>query len=208
MEGRIAKWYARSTKKDMDEYKRDATIVAGKLADGAVVLEIAPGPGYLAIELSKLGNFEVHGVDISETFVNIAQANAMEVGVSVDFRQGDASNLPFSDGFCDFVVNRAAFKNFTDPVRVLNEIYRVLKNGGLAVIFDLKPDIPRKIIDEYVRNMHLGRMDALWTKWGLQSLRRWAHSRAEFEEFISKTSFSRHDIQENSIGLAVWLYKT
>jgi len=207
MEGRIAKTYAKSTKKDINEYKKDAATVAQKLFEGAVVLEIAPGPGYLAIELSKLGTYSIYGVDISETFVSIAQANAEEEGVNVEFRHGDAANLPFADNFCDFIVNRAAFKNFPEPVRVLHEMYRVLRSGGTAVIFDLRPDVPSKVIDEYVKNMQLGWMAALWTKLSLKGLRKWAHSKSEFEAFIGATNFTNYEIQESSMGLAVWLMK-
>src|SRR5262245_59822663 len=68
MDGLIATWYARNTEKNLKDYQRDAKRIAEKLSEGADVLEIAPGPGYLAIELAKLGNYKITGLDISQTF--------------------------------------------------------------------------------------------------------------------------------------------
>ncbi len=53
------------------------------------------------------------GVDISKTFVRIANENAQRAGLDIAFEEGDAVDLPLpSDGF-DFAVCTAAFKNFT-----------------------------------------------------------------------------------------------
>src|SRR5579883_204501 len=124
MEGRVAKWYAANTLKSLDEYKILARRIAGELRPGSRVLEVAPGPGYCAIELRKLGDFRVEGLDISKTFVEIAKRNAEEAGVDVAFREGNASDMPFESESFDFLVCRAAFKNFSQPVRAIQEMYR------------------------------------------------------------------------------------
>src|SRR5215472_3537363 len=87
MEGGIAKRYARETGASLDEFRALARKIAEQLKPGAVVLEVAPGPGYLAIELAKLGRFRIVGLDISHSFVRIAQENAAKAGVDVEFRQ-------------------------------------------------------------------------------------------------------------------------
>lgn len=132
MEGPIAKWYAKITRNDMEEFKALARRMSDGLAPGANVLEVAPGPGYFAIELAKLGNYAVTGLDISQTFVEIARKNARAAGVQVDFQRGDAASMPFADRSFHLVVCRAAFKNFTDPVGALQEMGRVLarREGG------------------------------------------------------------------------------
>ena len=96
MEGLIARWYARNTAANMDSFRSEAAALAVRLKDGAQVLEIAPGPGYLAVALAQHGKFRVSGLDISKTFVEIASANATKAGVEVDFQVGDAAHLPFS----------------------------------------------------------------------------------------------------------------
>ena len=85
------------------------------------MLEVAPGPGFLSIELAKRG-LHVRAVDISKTFVEIAQRNAAAEGVQARFDLGNAAALPVEDASVDFVVCRAAFKNFTEPVKALAEI--------------------------------------------------------------------------------------
>src|SRR6202008_4778774 len=71
MEGFIANWYAKNTAADIEDFRRTAQMIAPRLVAGAHVLEIAPGPGYLAIELAGLGPYSITGVDISKSFVRI-----------------------------------------------------------------------------------------------------------------------------------------
>ena len=116
MEGALARWYAALTKKSLEDFEMLARRVAGEISPGSSVLEVAPGPGYFAIELAKLGDYRVTGLDISATFVEIARANAARAGVQAQFERGDASRMPFDGERFDYVVCRAAFKNFTAPV--------------------------------------------------------------------------------------------
>src|ERR1700733_9014861 len=93
--------------------------LAASLAPEAAVLEIAPGPGYFAIELARAGNFRITGLDISATFVDLARKNAADARGEVDFRRGDAAHMPFDDNTFDAIFCRAAFKNFSQPVIAL-----------------------------------------------------------------------------------------
>jgi ubiquinone/menaquinone biosynthesis C-methylase UbiE len=128
------------------------------------VLEVAPGPGYLAIALANLSPYRITGLDISQTFVRIATENARQAGVAIDFQHGDVANMPFADASFDFVVCQAAFKNFPDPVAALDEIYRVLRSGGKASILDLRKDAPGAAIDQEVQAMGLSRPNAVLTR--------------------------------------------
>jgi ubiquinone/menaquinone biosynthesis C-methylase UbiE len=76
MEGPIAKWYAKITRQDLNRHQWMARQLVGKIPAGGSVLEIAPGPGFFCIELAKLGNYKITGLDISKSFVEIAQKNA------------------------------------------------------------------------------------------------------------------------------------
>src|SRR5580698_1564181 len=86
MEGMIATWYARNTANDLAEFEAEARRIAEHLRPGSRVLEVAPGPGYLAIALARLGSYRVAGIDISRSFVRIASENAATVGAEVEFR--------------------------------------------------------------------------------------------------------------------------
>ena len=137
MEGMVAKWYAANTGEMMKEYVDLARRISGEIPQGSAVLEVAPGPGYFCIELAKLGSYAITGLDISRTFVKMAAKRAAEAGVKVDFKQGSASRMPLQRDSFDFLLCRAAFKNFGDPVGALQEMCRVLKPGGRGVIIDL-----------------------------------------------------------------------
>jgi len=208
MEGLIARWYARNTAKNLADYQAAARDVAAHLPAGGRVLEVAPGPGYLAIELAKLGPYHVVGLDVSRSFVRMATENAAKAGVAVTFEHGDAAAMPFDDGSFDFVVCRAAFKNFTEPVRALTEMHRVLVPGGRALILDLRPDASPEAIDAHVRGMGMGWLNSLITRWIFRhSLVKRAYSQAQFREMASQTAFGTCEIHEEAIGLAVSLVK-
>ncbi len=204
MEGFVAKWYATSTKRSLEDFRALARRVAGSLQPRGAVLEIAPGPGYFAIELAKKGDYRVTGLDISKTFVDLARERAAAEKVKVDFQLGNASEMPFEDESFDFTLCRAAFKNFSDPVRALQEMYRVLKPGGRAVIIDLKRDASKEAVDRMVEGLSLGRFSQWTTKvtFHMMLLKR-AYTRAQFEEMIGRTKFSKTEIDESETGLEI-----
>ena len=80
MEGMVARWYARIRRSgsQIEEWRKQAAQLTDGLPDGADVLEVAPGPGYFAIEMARLGRFHVTGLDISHTFVEIATEHARQ----------------------------------------------------------------------------------------------------------------------------------
>jgi ubiquinone/menaquinone biosynthesis C-methylase UbiE len=208
MEGAVARWYAGLTKNSLDRFKELARRIAANVPPGSQVLEVAPGPGYFAIELAKLGDYQITGLDISKTFVEIATANAAKAGVRVDFRRGNASNMPFTNESFDFLVCCAAFKNFTEPKLALEEMYRVLKPGGRAMIIDLRKDASQDSIDQTVNNMHVGTVNGIITKLTFRfMLLKRAYTRAGFEELISETEFHDAQIEENLIALEIVLTK-
>lgn len=82
MEGFVATWYARQAVHDREELQQTARRIAELLNPGSRVLEIAPGPGYLAIALAKLTGGRVTGLDISQTFVPIMRAKPARRSIS------------------------------------------------------------------------------------------------------------------------------
>jgi ubiquinone/menaquinone biosynthesis C-methylase UbiE len=206
MEGFTARWYASLTRKALDEFKALARRVAEQLPPGSRVLEVAPGPGYFAIELAKLGGYRVVGLDISRTFVEIARRNAMEAGVDADFQQGNATRMPFPDESFDFLLCRAAFKNFSQPVEALQEMYRVLKPGGRALIIDLRRDASNQSVSAAVERMGLGRLNTLITKLTFRfMLLERAYTRSEFQQFLARANFETVEVKEDLTGLELSL---
>ena len=209
MEGMVARWYARlrSSGNQMEEYRNQAAQLTEGLPAGATVLEVAPGPGYLAIEMARPGRFRVSALDISHTFIQIGRENARQAGVSVDFRQGDAAVMPFAAESFDLIVCQAAFKNFTYPGSALDEMYRVLRSGGTAVIQDMSNDASHADIELEVKKMKLDWFRSFTTKATLESLRRRAYTAGQFERLVAESAFRTCAIQTEGIGLEVRLTK-
>ncbi len=208
MEGPLARWYAGLTRKSLAEFQALARRVAGRIGPGSRVLEVAPGPGYFAVELARLGDYHVTGLDISQTFVEIGRRNAVQAQVEVDFQQGNAAHMPFeNDGF-DFLLCRAAFKNFAEPLAALREMHRVLKPGGKALIIDLRRDASRASINQAVDEMGLGMVNRIVTKFIFRFLLlKRAYSKSDFESLVAQTAFRTVDIREDLIGLEIEMGK-
>jgi ubiquinone/menaquinone biosynthesis C-methylase UbiE len=208
MEGLIATWYAKTTLKDLKRHKLVAKQLAEKIPANGKVLEIAPGPGYFCIELAKLGSFQITGLDISKSFVEIARRNAAEAGLKIDFREGNASAMPFEDNTFDFTFCQAAFKNFSEPVSAITEMYRVLRPGGLSIIADLRRDASPEEIDREVKGMGLGRINQFLVTWTFdQMLLKSAYSVEEMKSMVAQTPFSKCKIDVDNVGFQVWLEK-
>ena len=207
MEGVIARWYT-NIRKDDAELAPVVRQVSDLLPAGSRVLEVAPGPGYLAIELARLGTYQVVGLDISASFVQIARAKAKQAGVEVEFHQGDAAHLPFGADTFDFIVCRAAFKNFSAPVQAIQELHRVLKLGGSALIIDLRGDASPEDIRSAVGNMGLNAINRVLTQAAFKYLLlKNAYTGAAIRQMVAQTPFAQCDIREDAIGMEVWLEK-
>lgn len=203
MEGWMARWYTRTRRNDMEDFREQAGSVAEKLQHGADVLEVAPGPGFFAIELAKLGNFNITGLDASRTLVEIATEDARNVRVKVDFRWGNASAMPFADDSFDFIYCSAAFKNFSEPLKALDEMQRVLRPGGEALIVDLRRDASLDEIDHYVEQSGRKWIDAWMTKRAFRWLLKRAYTQFDFSHMAEQSRFGTCLISAGPIGFEV-----
>ncbi len=158
--------------------------------------------------MTRAGSFQVTGLDISRENVKIAKQMAARAAVDIDFRQGDVAHMPFDDESFDFLVCRAAFKNFSHPAQAIREMHRVLVPGGTALIIDLRSDAPQSSVNRMVDQMGLNRVNALLTKWIFRCmLLKRAYARQQFSEFIAAAPFAQVDFDETLIGYDIWLRK-
>jgi ubiquinone/menaquinone biosynthesis C-methylase UbiE len=206
--GWFTRWYDKNTREkrigEMQEYAKE---VKRHLTDNANVLEIAPGPGYFSIELAKMGNLNITGMDISSDFVEICKINAKRENVNITFLQGNVSAMPFENNTFDFIFCSAAFKNFKEPVVALHEMYRVLKNNGIALIVDMNHDISKEILVEEAAKTSKSGFERWFMKSSFKVLCKGAYSKTELENMIKQTSFNRNEINEVGISLYIYLYK-
>jgi len=208
MEGPIASWYAKITLKDIHRHQLMAARMVKHIPPGGQVLEIAPGPGYFCIELARLGQFQITGLDISQSFVEIARKNAATAGIKAEFRRGDAADVPFEVDSFDFIFCQAAFKNFSRPVAAIAEMHRVLRPGGVSVISDLRRDASPSDIEREVKGMRLGRLDEIFTRWTFHAvLLKNAYTLEEMHDMVAQTPFEKARIDLDGIGFQAWLEK-
>jgi ubiquinone/menaquinone biosynthesis C-methylase UbiE len=207
--GITTRWYDNNTRKNrLAEMKAYAKEVAKHIQDGCSVLEVAPGPGYLAIELARLGKYKIIGLDISKDFVEIARRNVIEAGVEVEFQQGSVADMPFPDNMFNFIICTAAFKNFKEPFKALSQMYRVLTSGGTALIIDMNRNTSNQQIEVYTENMEAKGTDKLFMKLIFRYfLRNGAYTKDEFIDLISQTEFKEYDIKEEGVGFYIYLRK-
>jgi ubiquinone/menaquinone biosynthesis C-methylase UbiE len=109
-----------------------------------LALEIGPGPGYLGLEwLKKTAGTMLLAVEISPEMTKIAERNAREYGLEgrVKYVKGDAHQIPFDDNTFDGVFTNGSLHEWSQPMRVFDEVYRVLKPGAKYFISDMRRDM-------------------------------------------------------------------
>lgn len=108
------------------------------------VLEIGPGPGYVGLEwLKKFPDAALTGCEISREMIRLAEKNARDYGFEkrTAYVEGNCMQMPFPDGSFDAVISNGSLHEWEDPVKVFNEINRVLKPQGLLCISDMRRDV-------------------------------------------------------------------
>ncbi len=131
-------------------YELLANEIGGLCREGKL-LDIGTGPGFLLIKLQRLyPELRLAGVDISAAMVAVARRNVQKAGLSgrIEIIEAPAGHLPFPGGFFDSVVSTGSLHHWKDQVRCLNEVHRVLRTGGRALIYDLTIDIPKEKFQE------------------------------------------------------------
>jgi len=121
---------------------RTATLELAKAAglDAAkYVLDVGSGVGGTARCLAKEFGCRVTGIDLTDEYCRAASMLTAKTGLAhlVDYRQGDATKLPFDDQAFDVVWTEHVAMNIPDKTRLYKEMHRVLKPGGALAIYDV-----------------------------------------------------------------------
>ncbi len=122
------------------------------------ILDVATGTGDLAIELSKINEVEITGVDIALKMLEKGKAKIKKKKLEqrISFFEGDAENIKFSDNEFDVVTVAFGVRNFENINLGLSEIHRVLNNNGQIVVLEFsKPKVfpVKQIFNLYFKNL-------------------------------------------------------
>jgi ubiquinone/menaquinone biosynthesis C-methylase UbiE len=159
------------------------------------LLDIGTGPGRLLLALHrKAPQMKLVGIDSSPAMIIKAGKNIAGVE-SIEIKQGNADNIPFPGDCFDIVVSTASIHHWKQPTIGLNEVYRVLKDGGYALIYDLVSDMPKSILDDCRREFGRLKTTLFW----LHSFEEPFYSQQNFRALIQPTSFG--DCQTKFLGL-------
>jgi ubiquinone/menaquinone biosynthesis C-methylase UbiE len=107
------------------------------LRAGEVVLDVGPGPGFLATNMAAIvgPSGVISGIDQSEPMVALARARCQDQDW-VDIQVGEATDLPYQSGIFDAAVSTQVYEYVEDIDLALVELCRVLRPGGSAFIVD------------------------------------------------------------------------
>ena len=163
-----------------------------------IILEVAAGTCICGRSFAPLVK-SVTCLDMTNTMLAVGKDEAGKRGLlNLDFVQGDAEKLPFSDNSFDIVISRLAFHHFLNPKRCFSEMARVLKTGGKLVVIDMEA------AEEALRN----------TEDEIETLRDPSHirnlSEEEFTEMFreSRLSIMTMDCTKLPVSLSAWLALT
>ena len=109
------------------------------------VLDVATGTADFAIDIARNLPFDSHldGIDIAEEMLKIGRKKVIDAKLDhiITLKQGDAEHIPSMNNFYDRVSVAFGIRNFENLELGLQEMYRVLKQGGRLVILELSsPD--------------------------------------------------------------------
>jgi len=122
------------------------------------ILDVATGTGDLAIAAMKLNPGKVTGVDISEKMLEIGREKVARKGLAgkIDLVKGSSEDLPFEDDSFDMAMVAFGVRNFSDLLKGLSEIHRVIRKGGHIMVLEFsKPArVPfKQVYNFYFRNI-------------------------------------------------------
>lgn len=179
------------------------------------ILDVATGTGDLAIELRRLNPDHITGVDIAVEMLDIGKEKIKRKGFEniINFQEGDAEDLKFSDNSFDAITVAFGVRNFETLQKGLKEMHRVLTPGGMVAVLEFsKPKtFPTKQIYNFYSRYILPRMGKLVSKSSTaytylpDSVRGFAEDKAFLSE-LEKAGFKEAKQKRLTMGIATLYY--
>lgn len=179
--------------------------------DSGRLLDIGTGHGRLLLEVHRLNpRLELFGLDISPAMIEVARQNLK--GISVELRPGRAEHTGYAGDFFDLVTCTGSLYLWDYPEEGMEEIFRILKPGRSAYLFEVYKDVDRIAFRSALRT-RLRELDPVRRLLGLCALNkalRLAYRADEYAGMVKNASFA-HSFAIEKIQLAsvpMWLQIT
>lgn len=139
-------------------WRRKAIREISKFKKNPAILDVATGTGDLAIASMKLNPLMVKGIDISKKMLEFGKIKIEKQGLSdrIELLQGDSEDIPFRENSFDVTMVAFGVRNFSDPLKGLSEMNRVLRNNGMIMVLEFsKPSgiLFKTVYNFYFRNI-------------------------------------------------------
>lgn len=122
------------------------------IGPGTKVLDVGAGSGNFAVAAAERGG-DVIASDLTPRMIELGRARTSAAGLDIEWRDGDAEQLPFADGQFDLVVSVFGAMFAQRPDRVAHEMFRVCRDGGQVAMAN------------YSREGFLGAMSDLFARY-------------------------------------------
>lgn len=143
----VVRVYNRVAKNDLEQKRQDDharirhLLNFAKIPADSRILDIGTGIGLLPLLLAEDGAKQIVGIDISPEMLELAEylrlSRGSEAAARVTFRLAPAHALPFREDFFDAVTCRLVLNHVRRPERIVREIVRVLRPGGVLILAEL-----------------------------------------------------------------------
>jgi demethylmenaquinone methyltransferase/2-methoxy-6-polyprenyl-1,4-benzoquinol methylase len=119
-------------------WRRKAIKIISETHKNPRILDVATGTADLSIAAMKLNPVHIKGIDISPNMIETGREKIQRKGLSetIELIQGDSEKMPFDDNSFDVAMVAFGVRNFTDPLKGLSEMKRVLREGGLVMVLE------------------------------------------------------------------------
>lgn len=191
------------------KWKKEIAMIA-KEDNPKVILDIATGTGDIAINLSKLKDSQIIGVDISEKMLDIAGDKIRKMNITnITLELSKAEKLKYKNNFFDLISIGYGVRNFEDLINGLKESYRVLKKNGKLII--LETSVPNNFLIKYLyllfTSIYVPLISFIFTKnikaynYLLDSTKEFPHEK-EFKKILGSVGFKNIASKKKFFGIS------
>lgn len=191
------------------KWKKEIAMIA-KEDNPKVILDIATGTGDIAINLSKLKDSQIIGVDISEKMLDVAGDKIRKMNITnITLELSKAEKLKFKNNFFDLISIGYGVRNFEDLINGLKESYRVLKKNGKLII--LETSVPNNFLIKYLyllfTSIYVPLISFIFTKnikaynYLLDSTKEFPHEK-EFKKILDSVGFKNIASKKKFFGIS------